>query len=188
MTSIIEFLNQPIVISLITISIGSYMLDVITDRRSRKNKIREEAIEFLTEAGNDINSVISTMYGHLEGHKSESDLKLVGDFTRLYAKRMKVRIGSQAYLKSEEFHLQYERLLSELEEVALYMIKVQDSPEEIILQIQEKRNHLGKVWPIKNETQQALANKPADELMFWMDMILHRTTNLLTSNLKSVIG
>ncbi|NIM93754.1 MAG: hypothetical protein GTO18_08595 [Anaerolineales bacterium] len=134
MTSIIEFLNQPIVIALITLSVGSFLLDVIADRRSRKNKLRDEAIEFLTETGNDLNSVISTMYGHLEGHNSESDLKLVESFTRLYAKRMSVQIKSQAYLKSEEFHQHYGRLLSELEGVAFYLAREQEqtNSEQII--------------------------------------------------------
>lgn len=190
MTSIIEFLNQPIVLTLITLSVGSYLLDVIADRRSRKNKLREEAIKFLTETGNDINSVVSTMYGHLEGHNSERDLKLVERLTRLFAKRMSVQIGSQAYLNSDEFHQHYDRLLEELEGVAFYLAREQeqDSSEQIISQIQERRNRLGKAWPIENETQQAPAIEPADELMLWMHMILHRTTHLLSNNLRSVIG
>ena len=77
MTSIIEFLNQPIVVTLITLFVGSYLLNVIADRRSRKDKLRDKAVEFLTETGNDMNSAISIMYGHLEGHDSESDSKLV---------------------------------------------------------------------------------------------------------------
>jgi hypothetical protein len=190
MTSIIEFLNQPIVVTLITLSIGSYLLNVIAGRRSRKDKLRDKAIEFLTQTSNDINSVVSTMYGHLEGYGSESDLKLVEDFTRLYAKRMSVQIGSQAYLNSEEFYQQYDRLLRELEELAFYLARdqEQDSSEQIISQIQESRNRLGKAWPIENETQQVPANEPADELMLWMDMILHRTTHLFANNLRSVIG
>jgi hypothetical protein len=190
MTSIIEFLNQPIVITLITLSVGSYLLDVVSDRRSRKNKLREEAIKFLTNRANDINSVISIMYGHLEGHSSERDLKLVERLTRLFAKRMSVQIGSQAYLNSEDFHQHYDRLLRELEEVALYLARQQeqDSSEQTISQIQERRNRLGKAWPIENETQQAPANEPADELMLWTDMIRHRTTHLLSDNLRSAIG
>lgn len=188
MTSIIEFLNQPIIVALITLSVGGFLLDMIADRRSRKNKLRDEAIEFLTETGNDINSVVSTMYGHLEGHNSESYLKLVEGFTRLYAKRMSVQIGSQAYLNSEEFHQHYDRLLKELESVALYLDKEQDSSEQIISKIQERRNRLGKAWPIENETQQASANEPTDELMLWMDMILYRTPHLLSNNLRSVLG
>jgi hypothetical protein len=110
MTSIIEFLNQPIFVGLLTLVVGSYLLNLIADRRSRKDKLRDQGIEFLTDTGNDINSVVSTIYGHLEGHTSESDTRLVEGFTRLFAKRMSVQIGSQAYLKSEEFHLQYDRL------------------------------------------------------------------------------
>jgi hypothetical protein len=188
MISILEFLNQPIVITLITLSIGSYLLNLIADRRSRKDKLREKAIEFLTDTGNDINSVISTMYGHLEVHNSERDLKLVEGFTRLFAKRMSVQIGSQAYLNSEEFHQHYDRILRELERVAFYLDKARDSSEQNISKIQERIYRLGKAWPIEKEAQHAPASEPADELMIWMDMILRRTTHLLTDNLRSVIG
>lgn len=187
MTSIIDFLNQPFVVSLITLTIGSLLLDVIASRRSRKNKIRDQAIEFLTETGNDINSVISTIQGHLEGHSSESYSKLVESFTNLYAKRMSVQIGSQAYLNSEDFHQQYDRLLHELERVTSFLDREQDASKQIISKIQERRIRLGKSWPIENETQQALANDPADELMIWMEMVRHRTTIFLSNNLKSAL-
>jgi uncharacterized protein YukE len=188
MTSIIEFLNQPIVLTLITLSVGSFLLNLIADRRSRKTKLRDEAIVFLTETGNDINSVVSTMHGYLEGHKSESYENLVEGFNRLFAKRMSVQIGSQAYLDSEEFHQQYDRLVKELERVAKYLDGEQESSEQIISKIQERRNRLGKAWPIENETQRAPADKAADELMHWMDMIMNRTTHLLSNNLKLVLG
>lgn len=194
MTSIIEFLNQPIVVTLITLFVGSYLLNVIADRRSRKDKLRDKAIEFLTETGNDMNSAISIMYGHLEGHDSESDLKLVEartirSITRLFAKRMSVQIRSQAYLDSDEFHQHYDQLLGELEGVAVILTgeQEQDSSKEIVSQIQERRNRLGKAWPIENETQQAPATEPAGELMLWIDLIRHRTTQLLSENLRSVI-
>ncbi len=188
MTSIIKFLNQPIVVGLKTLVVGSFLLNMITDRRSRKNRLRDEAIEFLTDTSNDINSVVSIIYGHLEGHNSASYSQLIEGFTRLFARRMSVQIGSQAYLKSEEFHQQYNKLLGELEGVAVYLTKEQDSSEEIISQVKERRNRLRKVWSIENETQQVLGNELADELMHWMDMILNRTTHLFSTNLKSIIG
>jgi hypothetical protein len=189
MTLIIDFLNQPIVAGLLTLVVGSYLLNLIADRRSRKNKLRDQAIEFLTEMGDDINSVSSLIYGRLKGHNSVSDMELVEAFTKLYSNRMSVEIGSKAYLNSEELPQSYDRLIRELEGVALYMTgdREQASPQQIISQIQERRNLLGKAWPIEKEMQQKPANEPGDELMLWMDMILHRTTHLLSNNLRSVI-
>lgn len=188
MTSIIEFLNQPIVVTLITLFLGSFLINMIADRRSRKTKIRDEAIEFLAETGNDLNSVISAIHGQLEGHDTEGYMNLVEGFTRLFAKRLSVQIGSQAYLGSEKFHQQYDRLLKELERAAFYLDGEQDSSEQIISKIQERRDRLGKAWPIENETLQPPADKPADELMQWMDMIMLRTIHLHTINLKLVLA
>ena len=55
MNSIIDFINQPIVISLITITVGGYLLNLISDRRSMNDKLRDKSIEFITNAGNNIN-------------------------------------------------------------------------------------------------------------------------------------
>lgn len=187
MTSIIDFLNQPFIVSLITLTLGGLLLDVIAGRRSRKNKLRDQAIEFLSATGNDLNSVISTIHGHLEGHNSERYLKLVESFTRLYAKRMSVQIGSQAYLNSEDFHQQYDSLLQELEILASYLEIKQDASEQILSKIQERRNRLGKAWPIENEVHQEPANESAGELMLWMEMIRNRTTHLISTNLRSVL-
>lgn len=189
MTLNIDFLNQPIVAGLLTLVVGSYLLNLIADRRSRKNKLRDQAIEFLTEMGDDLTLVISSIYARLKGHNSVSDLELVEAFTKLYANRMRVQVGSRAYLKSEEFPQSYDKLIRELEGVALYLIGEQEqaSSEQIISQIQERRNRLGKTWLIENETLQKPAYELGDELMLWVDMILHRTTHLLSNNLKSVI-
>ena len=187
MTSTIEFLNQPIVVTLITLFLGSFLLSLIADRRSRKTKLRDEAIEFLTEAGNDINSVVSAIYGQLEGHDTKGYMNLVEGFTELFAKRLRIQIGSQAYLRSEEFHLQYDRLLKELERAAFYLDREQGSSEQIISNIHERRNRLSKAWPIEDEAHQSPADEPEDELMRWMDMIMHRTTHLLSNNLRIVL-
>jgi hypothetical protein len=72
--------------------------------------------------------------------------------------------------------------------VVFYQDRVQDASEQILAQIQEHRSRLRKAWPIENETQQAPANDLAHELMQWMDMILNRTTYLLSTNLRYVIG
>lgn len=59
---------------------------------------------------------------------------------------------------------------------------------EIVSKIQERWGRLGNPWPLANETLDESTEQPVDELIMWMDMILHRTTDLLSTTLVSVIG
>ena len=63
MESIFEFLNQPIVITLVSLIIGSYAISLITERRASRNKLRDQAVDFITEAGN-----ITYHAPHKNGH------------------------------------------------------------------------------------------------------------------------
>lgn len=107
MDSVLHFLNQPIVLTLITLTVGSYLLSLITERRARKNKLRDESIDFLTEAGESINSLVPHNYAHLRTGSIQTDDAILDGMTRLFSKRMRIQVGSQAYLRSDKFPKRY---------------------------------------------------------------------------------
>ncbi len=189
MDTLTDFLNQPIVLTLITLSFGGYLVTAISDRRARKDKLTEKAIEFLTDTGNDLNSVISAFYAGLRTGKPLSGQSRTEAFTRLFAKRMSVRIGSEAYLRSDEFWRHYDDILHELEGVSQFLA---DRPKhghskKIISQIQDRRSRLRKAWPIPNETPRPNVESSTGESMLSVDMIIDHTTQLLSANLRTVL-
>jgi hypothetical protein len=187
MNSILDFLNQPIVLTLITLTVGSYLLSLVAERRSRKDKLRDRMIDFLTEAGDNITQFVPHIYAQLHTGNVAIDQALKDGLKDLFAKRMSVQIGSQAYLKSEEFHQQYFQLLDQLTTVVACITEFEQggNSEETVLKIRENRISLGESWPLADESLGTETGRPADELILWMDMIMHRTTHLLSSNLKS---
>jgi len=189
MDSLTDFLNQPIVLTLITLAFGGYLVRAITDRRARKDKLREKAIEFLTETGNDLNSVVSGFYAGLRRGKPLTEQSRAEALTKLYAKRMSVRIGSEAYLRSNQFWRQYDDILDELAGVSQF---IRDRPKQghskkIISQVQGHRSRLSQAWPILNEVPRPMVDSLTGELMLWLGMILERTTDLLSANLRAVL-
>lgn len=189
MNAIIEFINQPFFVSLLTITVGSYLLNLITDRRSRNDKLREKSIDFITNAGNHINNFFPHIYEQLRQGKIETSPAIADGLRDLFSTRMSVQVGSQAFLKSDVFHLQYFKLLDELAAVVVCIsAHEQGGPtEETILKAQKHRKSLGESWPIPDDPPDSKSNQPVEELIMWMDMIVRRTTHLLTMNLKQVI-
>jgi hypothetical protein len=189
MESIFEFLNQPIVITLVTLAIGSYTLSLITERRARQNKLRDQAIEFITEAGNSINQLFPHFYSRLRTGRLEWDQVLDEEIKEVFSKRMWIQIGSQAYLKSETFHTQYFLLLDEVIGVARYfgdLVSEGDS-EQLARNIRENRTQLVSTWPSKDEVLTSANPGAINELIIWLDAIMHRVTSMLVENLNSVL-
>lgn len=190
MESAFEFLNQPIVITLFTIVIGSYAISLIMERRARRNKLRDQAVEFITEAGNSINQFFPHLYGRLRTGSLEWDQTLDKELNELFSKRMWILIGSQAYLKSETFHTQYFQLLDEVIDVVQSfgdLVSDGDS-EELSKKIQENRIRLVSIWPVEGEVLSSSSEGASDELIIWLDAIMHRVTALLVESLDSVLS
>lgn len=190
MNAIIEFINQPFVVSLITITVGTYLLNLIADRRSTKNKLREKSIELIANTGNNINNFFPHIYGQLRQGKIEISPAISDGLTDLFSTRMSIQVGSQAFLKSEDFHLKYFQLLDELAAVVVCISTHEQggSPEETTQKVQKHRKQLGKSWPVSDDPPSSNGDQPVEELIMWMDMIVRRTTHLLTINLKKVVS
>ena len=189
MESVFEFLNQPIVITIVTLVIGSYALSIITERRARRDKLRDQAVEFITEAGNSINHFFPHLYGRLRTGRLDWDHALDEEIKEIFSKRMWIQIGSQAYLRSETFHAQYFELLDEVMGCVQYFgLLVSDGEsEQLTLKIREKRTKLVRTWPLANEVLSSSSQGAIQELITWLDAIMHRFTALLVENLDSVL-
>ena len=144
MNPIISFLNKPIVLTFLSLVVGGFLLSLITDRRARRDKIRDKAIELLTEIGNDINSVTGWIYAYLRSKNvriaRNSDLSQA--MGNLFVKRMSVRIRSQAHLNSEAFYQKYDTLVWELRRIVDHTIALSNEYdlEEVVKNIQNRKN------------------------------------------------
>jgi hypothetical protein len=188
MQNIIDFLNEPIVLTLVTILIGSYLVSVIADRRARKNKLRDEAIQFLGEAGDHINQIFPLIYRNLRTGAIEVDPLIEDGLTNLFSKRMSIQVGSQAFLHSELFYKQYFRLLDLIALVIVSMSGFQTADrEQALAQIRKNRLQLSEDWPVVEEALFLEPLEPIDEYIAWMDMVMLRTTQLLSSHLDEAM-
>jgi len=189
MELLFAILNQPFVLTLLSLFVGGYLLSVIAERRSKKEKIRDKSIEFISDAGSYLYNFIPHIYEQLRQGQTKLTSSSNDALRALYSTRMLVQVGSQAYLQSEQFYKRYFRLLDELREVFTTMTAIEkgNSSKEIVKKIRERKRLLMEYWPVPEETSSQSENI-IENLISWMDMINGRTAKLLSTTLKDVIA
>lgn len=189
MDSILAFLNQPIVLTLITLIVGSYLLNLVAERRSRRDKLRDQAIDFLTDASNYIGALAPIIYAHLRTGKAETSPEMFDGLKDLFARRMSIQVGSQAYLQSDAFYLQYFRLMDEFPGVieGLQALGRGEDAQGVIQRAKQHSDRLQALWPLEGEPLHPQTGEPVDALILWMDLVMHRMTDLITLNLEKAM-
>ncbi|MEJ2758312.1 MAG: hypothetical protein P8046_07505 [Anaerolineales bacterium] len=189
MDSILAFLNQPIVLTLITLIVGSYLLNLVAERRSRRDKLRDQAIDFLTDASNYIGAIAPNIYAHLRTGKMETSPEMFEGLKDLFTRRMSIQVGSQAYLESETFYLKYFRLMGEFPGV-IESLRALEQGEDAAGVMQRAKEHIERLqvqWPLEGEAIHPQTGEPVDALILWMDLVMHRMTDLITSHLEKAM-
>jgi hypothetical protein len=183
---ILNLLNQPFIIPLPTLLIGGYLFKRFAEHRARREKIREQAIQFLGEVGRDLNSVISLTFGHIRNGKLGSDVapELYTRRARLFERRFTVRIKSKAFLKSDEFWRQYEELTMQINDIVLLMFK---APVDMAKKASERTDELGKRWRLGDVNLNEKLGEPFDELIEWNAIIFRRAVQILSGRLEAAL-
>ncbi len=191
MEYVLNFLSKPIVLTLISLTIGSYLFTRLTEIRSKKEKIREKSLQLLEEVGTDVNSVISSIYGHIRDGNFQIQRKSPLDQKRgdLFRKRFSVRIRSEVFLNSDEFWQRYEDLTFELDSLVRFMMSLSKEYEleSVVNQIKAKQEQFAISWP--DQKERSLNPKyppPSGELKIWADMIWDRANSLIVTNLNKI--
>ena len=112
------FLNQPVFIALLTPVGGGYLLAILRERRARQEKIKEKAVEFVTEIADHINALFARIFAHIRRDSREQVEDLLKErLQKLFEKRLGVRVKSRAYLGGDELWEDYEWVIWALRDI-----------------------------------------------------------------------
>lgn len=180
----------PLLNTLLTLLIGGYLFSRLTERRAKKDKVREQAIELLEEVGNELNAVLSLIYGHIRNRNFEmgKDSPVQEKRADLFGKRFSVRIRSEAYLGSEEFWEKYERLTFEVDRIVRFIASLPKDYEQsqVVAEVQKRRDRFAEDWPFKGQPFTSKHSPPSNELEEWTHMVWERAIWLVSTNLQLV--
>lgn len=196
-TYIFYFLNQPFILSIMTLLLGGYLFSKISDRRAKKEKIREQAIKFVDEVANDINSSLSFIAKQIRIKNFKIDRELLIEHTLdpLFSKKFTVRIRSKVFLIDDEFSKKYDDLTWEIDKLVNYIVdlppdfwKDLEKKVQIKEKIIENMKELDRKWPFHEKPGGKYGlDSPLHELMEWLGMIWRRANGLFVENLSKVI-
>ncbi|MDX6383468.1 MAG: hypothetical protein QOK48_1041 [Blastocatellia bacterium] len=190
MDHILTLLSKPIVLTLVTLTLGSYLFTKLTERRSKREKIREKALQLLEDVGSDLNGVISLMYRHIRtgNFKISDDSPIFEKRGALFAKRFSVRIRSKVFLESEDFWYRYGQLTFEIDKIVKFMASIpeQADREKIINTINDKQKKFAEAWPCEERLTHSNYAPPAKQLVIWVDMVWDRSNWLISTNLNTL--
>ena len=191
MDAIINFLNQPIILTFLTLTIGGYLFKWLGDRRARKDTIRDKTIELLTEIGQNINSATSRLFFHINREDPQvwQHKTLTERLDKLISNRMGIRVRSEAYLESPDFYKKYEYIVWELYYVrdTIAALSKEYDLEQIMIKIQQREKSLNELIPLEDEKLNQRGKPPYSEIFIWTQMIVNRSAALLSSNLKAAL-
>jgi hypothetical protein len=204
--SIPFLLNQPVFLTLITLLAGGYIFSRVNERKARRDKRLEKAIEFIDEIGKDLNATLTVIFryirlGNYEGEIIESyeekerlaknRKEFLSDLEQkvptLFAKRLSVEIKSKTFLKDKQFSIDYNDLVREIERIFQMVRRYKDSNDidAYLTKINENRARFKSQWPLKEKIPDRKLKPPFKQLNDWTEMIWSRTVSLLSSVLKT---
>ena len=191
---VFEFLNRPFIVTLSSVILGGYLLNLVSTSMVRKNAIRDKAIDFLVKAGEDINQVSSRLFGYLRREETKpGESKIAREkILELIASRMGVKILSEAYLAQKDFFAKYQLILWELYGIREAIVSVSTEEkdagiENIIAKVRHHQKVLAETWPMKEEEIVPEGAPPFDDIFIWTQMTVNRASSLLSAGLKSVL-
>ena len=173
--------------TLITLIVGGLILKWISDKRTKRDKIREKSIEFLDEISMDLNSVISLTFGSIRRQQYLTEhSELTEKRGKLFTKRFKVRINGEALLNDKDFSKKYGLLIWEIYDLTNCLFVQKDLNEDELMELIKQRiSRLEKEWEIKEGFKSREKLTPVfQNMLHWNEMIYERAISLLTSNMK----
>jgi len=189
-------LDHPLFIALVSVLIGSGLFGYLTYLRSKRDTIKNKAIEFLEDVSNDFNDVLLLIYSFIKSKNDGKELStthyesLEKAIYRLFSKRMNVRVKSEAYLKNSNFWKIYDKsawAIMDTKEVIKCISNVSE-PSDIITIIDTYNLDLANYMKIDiNELEPIEVDKnlssPYYELMIRMRIVWNTICKLLSDEI-----
>lgn len=153
-SEISNFLKHPLVISIVSILLGSFLLNTLNSIKSKRDTKRREAIKLVERISEHINSPLTWLYWQIRTQGNEINSNLNETITKSYTVRLRIRVASTFFFKTKNVAFEYEEIIKEIRLVRNIIInKEKLDYKEIIEFIDERKNYLSKCWKLRPNRQ-----------------------------------
>jgi len=145
-------LRHPVFVALVSIVVGTGLFDFISYRRSRRDAMRQQAIEFIDQISAALNAALSSLY-RVNGDRFLLQTREAGvadpvsvdsRVHDLFKLRIPMQVKSIVYLGGGDFAVTYTDLVRELESIlkALRDDKPKKTLEDRLLEVEDNASRM----------------------------------------------
>lgn len=210
----IGVLNEPLVSTLLTLGIGGFLFSLLADRRARRGKNLEKAVETVDAMGKDLNHVLTALFlyirsGNYTGsgggdpgvaaNRAAASEKLHGYVSDLYAKRFAILVQTKAFVPTRPswwpgarrpaITKRYRLLVRNIESLLQLTDRAYNDPqwETSESDVRKKIEELEAAWPLKWTVPKRALKPRFGVLNEWGEQIWARAAALLSSTLSYIL-
>jgi hypothetical protein len=178
-----EFLSHPLLIAVVSILLGSGLIDKINKRKEKREFVRNEAIKLIEEISDLLNDDLTWLFSQvrLQSFKIEEGFAVASRNT--FSKRLKIKVKTKTYLKEEDILKDYDIIIKEISFLKQHIFnsnKESFDDEKVQLHI----NELKAKWHINNNYPIEILEYPFNHYFSWSQVIWYRTENYISTLLN----
>jgi hypothetical protein len=131
--------RHPAVVALMSVAVGTWLFGQISYRRSRRDAMRQQAIEFIDQISAALNAALSSLYRcnwarallPTEEAGIADSMSVDSQIHDLFKLRMPMHVKSIVYLGGGDFATTYKKMISELASILKALRKGDESRETV---------------------------------------------------------
>lgn len=169
-----SFLGHPLVVSIITIALGTFFIDRINKKKEKREKHVNGAIAVAEEISDTLNNDLTCLFLQVR----TQDFTILPDFVQAsmlaFKNRLKYKIRIQTYFCENNIYDEYNTIIREISTIKQSIERYQKDPDAEKAYIISRISELKGIWHIDNYKIEPL-KAPFDLYFSWSQVVWYKT-------------
>lgn len=183
---IVIIFSHPLFIAVVSIILGSGLIDRINYRKEKRETKRMEAIKLVEEISDKLNNDLTWVFWQIRQQTNAISEGFNEASRDAHSYRLKIKVKVMIYLKDEGIVSDYDLIVKEITKIKLDMRDFNKDDPHLNL-IEEHINDLKKKWKIFNDYPIEELEDPYKLYFSWAQVIWYHTNHYLTNILGKAL-
>lgn len=170
---VIEFLAHPLIVSIMTILLGSFCLDRINKRREKREKKVDGAIKLAEDISTILNTDLTYMFLQIRNQSFDLLPNFIDASAVAFKKRLKFKIRIQTYFEDDVLFYDYNNIIKEISSIKQSIERYSRKPIEEKQFIEKRIESLQAEWQISSYKIEPLT-EPFNLYFSWAQIVWYK--------------
>jgi|GEM_PF-7125599 len=180
-----KFLEHPLIVAVVSIVLGSGLINRLIQRKEKREQKRKEAIKTAEEVSEILNDTLSCLFWQLRDENTNILEEFSLAIKNAFKYRLKFKIKFNIYLAEENLWKDYNAIIREINKLR-YLIKDSKKFDEKITN--EHINNLKTEWNITNDYHIEDLKYPFNIYFSWAQVIWYKTEKFVSDLLNKSLN